>query len=175
MMMISPQCVSYVDRSEKVADILAEQSQAESETGPTCQPPYTGLRRSTRTRRHPAYLSGYVTDMEDDGQVLTNVDYCCKSSAFPQTYQEAMDSLESSNWKAAVEEEMNSLTENNAFTLSDLPEGKNEVGVVGCTTSKKVPLVLELSKRGMYETFSPTANRTSLRVLMQMTAQHFLY
>lgn len=39
-----------------------------------------------------------------------------------------MDSPESSNWKAAMEEEMNSLIENNTFTLSDLPEGKNAVG-----------------------------------------------
>ena len=79
-------------------------------------------------RRPPAYLSDYVTDMEDDDQVLTNVDYCYKSFAFPQTYQEAMDSPESSNWKVAMEEEMNSLTENITFTLADLPEGKNAVG-----------------------------------------------
>ena len=37
----------------------------------------------------------------------------------------------------------------NINTLSDLPDGKNAVGVVGCTLSKKVPLVLKLSKPGM--------------------------
>ena len=66
--------------------------------------------------------------MEDGDQVLTNVDYCYKFSAFLQTYQEPMDSPESSNWKAAMEEEMNSLTKNNTFTLSVLPESKNAVG-----------------------------------------------
>ena len=71
--------------------------------------------------------------MEDDDQVLTNVDYCCKSSAFPKTYQEAMDSPKSSNWKAAMEEQMNSLTEKHTFTLSGLP----------------VPLVLKHSKLGL--------------------------
>ena len=127
--LMPPPCsVSDVDRSEKVPDSLAEQPQTESETGPTCQPPNKGLRRSRRTRRPPAYLSDYVTDMEVDDHVLTNVDYCYKSSSFPQTYQEAMESTESSNWKAAMEEEMNSLTENNTFTLSDLPEGKKAVG-----------------------------------------------
>ena len=127
-LMSPPHGVSDVHRSEKVPDRLAEQPQAENETSPTCQPPNECLRRSTRTRRPPTYLSDYVTDMNDDDQVLTNVDYCYKSFAFPQTYQEAMDSPESSNWKAAMEEEMNSLTENNTFTLSDLPEGKNAVG-----------------------------------------------
>ena len=87
--------------------------------------------------------------MEDDDQVLTNVHYCYKSFAFPQTYQEAMDSPEPSNWKAAMEEEMNSLTENNTFTLSDLPEGKNAVGGRWVILFKKVPLVLKLSKLGM--------------------------
>ena len=72
-----------------------------------------------------AHLGGSLAPSWVNDQVLTNVDYCYKSSAFPQTYQEAMDSPESSNWKAAMEEKMNSLTENNTFTLSDLPEGKN--------------------------------------------------
>ena len=123
-----PHSLSDVDRSEKVPNRDAEQPQAEIETSPTYQPTDKGLRRSTRTRRPPAYLSDYVTDMEDDDQVLTNIDYCYKSSAFPQTYQEAMGSPESSKWKAAMEEEMNSLTENDTFTLSDLPEGKNALG-----------------------------------------------
>ena len=186
-LMPPPHSVSDVDRSEKVPDRLAEQPQAESETSPPCQPPNEGLRHSTRTRRPPAYLSNYVTDMEDDDQVLTNVDYCYKSFAFPQTYQEAMDSPESSDWKAAMEEEMNSLTENNTFTLSDLPEGKNAVG--GCwvytikesSTGAKTFKAKYVAKgysqvRGIdfQETFAPTANLTSLRVLMQMAAQHDL-
>ena len=186
-LMPPPHSVSDVDRSEKVPDRLAEQPQAESETSPTCQPPDEGLRRSTRTRRPPAYLSDYVTDMEDDDQVLTNVDYCYKSFAFPQTYQEAMDSPESSNWKAAMEEEMNSLTENNTFTLSDFPEGKNAVGGRWVSTIKESSTGAKTFKaryvakgysqvRGIdfQETFPPTANLTSLRVLMQMAAQHDL-
>ena len=125
--------------------------------------------------------------MEDDDQVLRNIDYCYKSFAFPQTYQEAMESPESSNWKAAMEEEMNSLTENNTFTLSDLPEGKNAVGgrwvytikesSTGAKTFKARYVAKGYSQvRGIdfQETFAPTANLTSLRVLMQMAAQHDL-
>ena len=180
-LMSPPHSVSDVDRSEKVPDRFAEQPQAERETSPTCQPPNEGLRRSTRERRLPAYLSDYVTDMNDDDQVLTNVDYCYKSFAFPQTYQEAMDSPESSNWKAEMEEEMNSLTKNNTFTLSDLPEGKNAVGgrwvytIKESSTSAKTFKARYVAKgysqvRGIdfQETFAPTANLTSLHVLMQM-------
>ena len=178
-LMPSPHSISDVDRSV--------QPQGESETSPTCQPPDKGLRCSTRTTRPPAYPSDYVTDMEDDDQVLTNADYCYKSSAFPQTYQEAMDSPESSNWKAAMEEEMNSLTENNTFTFSDLPEGKNAVGGRWVFTMKETSTgaktfkaryvakgYSQVSGIDFQETFAPTANLTSLRVLMQMAAQHDL-
>ena len=126
--------------------------------------------------------------MNDDDQVLTNVDYCYKSFAFPQTYQEAMDLPESSNWKAAMEEEMNSLTENNTFTLSDLPGGKNAVGGLWVYTIKESSTGAKTFKaryvakgysqvRGIefQGTFALTANLTSLRVLMQMTAQHDLF
>ena len=98
-----------------------------------------------------------------------------------------MDSPESSNWKAAMEEEMNSLTENNTFTLSDLPEGKNAVGgrwvytikesSAGAKTFKARYVAKGYSQvRGIdfQETFAPTANLTSLRLLMQIAAQHDL-
>ena len=125
--------------------------------------------------------------MKDSDQVLTSVDYCYKFSAFPQTYQKAMESPESSNWEAAMKEEMNSLTENNTFTLSTLPEGKNSVGgrwvytikesSNGAKTFKARYVAKGYSKvRGVdyQETFAPTANLTSVRVLMQMAAQHDL-
>ena len=98
-----------------------------------------------------------------------------------------MDSPKSSNWKAAMEEEMNSLTDNNTITLSDLPEGKNAVGgrwvytikesSTGAKTFKARYVAKGYSQvRGIdfQETFAPTANLTSLRVLMQMAAQHDL-
>ena len=174
--LMPPPCtVSDVDRCEKFPNGLAEQTQPESETGPTCQPPNKGLRCSTRTRRPPAYLSDYVTDMEDDDQVLTNVDYCYKSSAFLKTYQEAMDPPKFSNWKAAMEEQMNSLTEKHTFTLSDLPEGKNAMGgpwvytIEESSTGAKTFKARVVAKgynqvRGIdfQETFAPTANLTSL-------------
>ena len=124
--------------------------------------------------------------MEDDDQVLTNVEYSYKS-AFPKTYQQAMDSPKSSNWKAAMEEQMNSLTEKHTFTLSDLPEGRNAAGgpwvyTIGESYTGAKPFKARFVAKGysqvrgidFQETFAPTANLTSLRVLMQMAAQHNL-
>ena len=78
---------------------------------------------------------------------------------------------------------MNSLTENNTFTLSDLPEGKNAVGgrwvytikesSTGAKTFKARFVAKGYSQvRGIdfQETFAPTANLTS----MHMVAQHNL-
>ena len=100
-----------------------------NETNPTSQPPDESVRHSKRETKPPAYLRDYVTDMEGDDQVLTSIDQCYKFSAFPQTYQEAKESPEFRNWEATMNEEMNSLIENNTFTLCILPEGKNSVGM----------------------------------------------
>jgi len=90
-LMPPPHSVSDVDRSE--------QPQTESETSTTCKRPYEGLRHSTRTRRPLAYLSDYVSDMEDDDQVLTNVDYCYKSFASPQTWTRPSLAIGRQQWR----------------------------------------------------------------------------
>lgn len=77
---------------------------------------------------------------------------------------------------------MNSLKENNTFTLTTLPEGKQAVG------GRWVYAIKENPDGGIYkaryvakgysqvagidynETFSPTADITSVRVLMQLAA-----
>ena len=65
-------------------------------------------RYPTRERRRPAYFNDYVTDLviAESGQLLSSVDYCYRVSAFPRTYQEAIESPESENWKAAMRDEM---------------------------------------------------------------------
>lgn len=178
---------SDVDKSGKGPDQLAEGPKAENETSPTSQSHDESVRSSKRERKLPSYLRDYVTDMEDSDQVLTSIDYCYKFSAFPRTYQEAMESPESRNWEAAMKEEMNSLTENNTFTLSTLPEGKNSVGgcwvytikesSTGARTFKARYVAKGYSQvRGVdyQETFAPTANLTIVHVLMQIAAQHDL-
>ena len=46
----------------------------------------------------------------------------------PKTLKEAMDCKKSKMWADAMKEEMNSLTENDTFTLTPLPRGKQAVG-----------------------------------------------
>ncbi|GFY62593.1 retrovirus-related Pol polyprotein from transposon TNT 1-94 [Trichonephila inaurata madagascariensis] len=41
----------------------------------------------------------------------------------PETYEEAVNSKDSINWKKAMESEMNRLSENHTWELSDLPVG----------------------------------------------------
>ena len=86
-----------------------------------------------------------------------------------------------------MSEEMNSLRENETFTLTTLPEGRKSVGGRWVFTVKENSDGSE-SYKARYvakgfsqvegidykETFAPTANITSIRSLMQIAAQHDL-
>ena len=140
-----------------------------------------------RDRRTPQYLSEYVTDVKSNDQVSINVDYCYRMCDAPQTYKEAMSSPKAEMWAKAMNEEIDSLRENNTFTLTTLPEGKQEVGG-RWVYAIKANAVQSKTYKARYvakgynqvmgidykETFSPTANLTSIRVLMQMTARYDL-
>jgi hypothetical protein len=149
-------------------------------------PPDTNGRHPWRDRKPPKHLADYVTDFEDD-QVMANIDYCYRVAAFPQSYEEAIASPESKQWKAAMEDEINSLKENDTFTLTPLPESRKIVGGRWVYTIKESANGSETYKaryvakgysqvKGIdyQETFAPTANLTSVRVLMQLAAQHDL-
>lgn len=86
-----------------------------------------------------------------------------------------------------MSEKMNSLTENEMFNLTTLPEGRKSVGGRWVFTVKESSDGSK-SYKGRYvakgysqaegidyrETFAPTANITSIRSLMQIAAQHDL-
>ena len=59
---------------------------------------------------------------------MSSIDYCYKVHALPQNYKEAIESPESEHRRNAMEEEMNSLEENNTFTLTTLPKGRKISG-----------------------------------------------
>ena len=86
-----------------------------------------------------------------------------------------------------MHEELESLKENNVFELTNLPEGKKTVGSKWVYTTKENPDGSKRYKarfvaRGFSqkkgidngETFSPTANITSICILMQMVVQYDL-
>lgn len=139
-----------------------------------------------RERNPPKHLDDYVTDLDED-QCMFNVDYCFRVSSFPQSYKEAIISADSENWKKAMSEEMNSLRENETFTLTTLPEGRRSVGGRWVFTIKegsdgsqsyKARYVAkgysQIEGIDYKETFAPTANITSIRSLMQIAVQHDL-
>ena len=113
--------------------------------------------------------------------------YCYKVYGVPQTYAEAMNSPRATEWRKAMEEEMESLKENDTFKLTTLPVGKGPVGGKSVYTIKENAEGSETLKAryvakgysqvegiDYQETFAPTANITSVRVLMQLTAQYNL-
>ena len=146
--------------------------------------PNESVNHPRRERKPLSYLSNYITNVQDQSdQVMYSVDYCYKLSGFPQTYQEAIESPEAEHWKKAMREEINSLKENNTFTLTKLPESPQAVG--GIYTIKESSSMDRTYKAryvakgysqvkdiDYYETFDPTTNLTSVRVLMQIAAKH---
>ena len=89
-------------------------------------------RYPSRVRTRPAYLHDYVSQQasdEETDQVQINIDYCYRVTCnIPVTFREAVTSDRSKEWVTAMDEEMQSLRENNTFTLNSLPEGKKAVG-----------------------------------------------
>ena len=86
-----------------------------------------------------------------------------------------------------MEEEMRSLEENETFTLTNLPKDRQVVGgkwvyavkenANGDETYKARYVAKGFSQKegtDYHETFSPTANMTSIRTVMQIAAQNDL-
>ena len=144
-------------------------------------------RYPTRQRKAPEYLKEYQCKAECNDE-SENVDYFYRVAYdVPKTLKEAMDSKKSKMWADAMKEEMNSLTENETFTLTPLPRGKQAVGGRWVYAVKESPDGAETCKARYVakgysqvegidykETFSPTANMTSVRALMQVAVQEDL-
>ena len=138
-----------------------------------------------RERRRPDYYGDHACGFEED---ITNIDYCYRLLCnVPQTYTEAITSVNAKQWVDAMDEEMQSLQDNVTFTLTTLPKGKDVVGGKWVYAMKKntdgsdkykaryVAKGFSQKKGVNYdETFSPTANMTSIRVLAQKAAQENL-
>lgn len=81
---------------------------------------------SARERKRPDYYGDYTYCLGDD---MTNIDYCYKLVCnVPQTYTEAVTSVNANEWVNAMDEEMQSLQDNATFILTPLPVGKDVVG-----------------------------------------------
>jgi hypothetical protein len=146
----------------------------ESESFKTQEP-----RRSKRDIRPPARYT------------LINEIYQMQSEGLdddPFTYDEAINDKDATQWKMAMESEIDSMSVNGVWTLVDLPEGikpignrwvfKRKRGPTGKVETFKARLVAKgyTQKSGIdyEETFSPVAMLKSIRILLSIAA-HFDY
>lgn len=167
-----------------VSGALPEQSE---NTQPGKDTKTVKRRNPQRIRKKPAHLQEFETEDTVD-KLQTCVDsYYRAVCDIPQTYQDAIASTKSSQWKNAMNEEMRSLEENETFSLTKLPPGKQAVGgrwvyalkngIDGSDKYKARCVAKGYSQKpgiDYEETFSPTADLTSVRVIMQKAAQEDL-
>ena len=150
--------------------------------------PVQARRYPLRERKPPKYLAEFYTDLNDGNDLAYNsTDYCYKACGVPQTYTEAMSSPRVTEWRQAMEEDMESIKENHTFELTTLPVGKKPVGGKWVYTIKEnaegsealkaryvAKVYSQVEGIDYQETFAPTANIASVRVLMQLAAQYNL-
>lgn len=106
-------------------------------------------------------------------------------SSDPQTFKEAMSSVEAAEWKCAIQEEYNSMLVNKTWELSVLPRGrkalntkwvlKKKYGQHGEVERFKARLVVKgcSQREGLdfNETFSPVIRYETVRFLIAMAAK----
>ena len=137
-----------------------------------------------RERQTPKYLKDYIDPGEVD-LVGYSVHYCCKvSEVVPENFQEAINSPEAPKWKAAMDDEIQSLKDNDTYELPSLPTDHSVVGGRWVYVMKE-GLKGEEQYKARYvvkgytqvkgvdytDTFSPTVRMTSVRMLMQLSVQ----
>ncbi|KAK9020324.1 hypothetical protein V6N11_054813 [Hibiscus sabdariffa] len=135
------------------------------------------LRRSTRDRHEPKRYGFLVTTHGD--AILVYQDE-------PKTYQEAVSSPDSEKWLEAMRFEMDSMSENQTWTLVEPPERVKPIGckwvfkkktdMDGNVQSYKGRLVAkdfrQIHSVDYDETFSPVAMTKSIRILLAIAAFH---
>ncbi|KAK9020300.1 hypothetical protein V6N11_054789 [Hibiscus sabdariffa] len=135
------------------------------------------LRRSTRERHEPERYGFLVTTQGD--VILVDQDE-------PKTYQEAVASPDSEKWLEAMRSEMDSMSENQVWTLVEPPEGIKPIGckwvfkkktdMDGNVQTYKGRLVAKGFRQihgvDYDETFSPVAMIKSIRILLVVAAFH---
>ena len=152
--------------------------------------------RPKRAVKPPKYLTDNYVLNNDDSACLINddidIDYCYKmcitGNDIPQTYGEAMASPQAKEWHSAMKDEINSLHDNDTWSIKTLPEGKSVVGgkwVYSVKLDKNNDVTKYKARfvaRGFsqipgidyHDTFAPTARLTSIRALMQCSVQYDL-
>ena len=151
---------------------LDEEGTNDNQDHETPEEDTTVLRRSTRMRTTPELYGNPVMNV----MVVDNDD--------PATYDEAMMGSDSNKWLEAMKSEMESMYENQVWTLVDLPNDrkavenkwifKKKTDADGNVTVYKARLVAKGFRQvqgiDYEETFSPVAMLKSVRIMLAIAA-----
>ena len=137
--------------------------------------------RGSRTRNPSARLGEWIYPVNRNS-------YACVARTQipdePETYEEAMASLERELWLATMQEEYESLVANNIWTLEEIPEQSNlikchwvyklKLAADGSVSRYKARLVAKgfTQRKGVdyEETFSPVVKFDSIRTILSVAA-----
>jgi hypothetical protein len=133
------------------------------------------IRRSKRQRKETSFGNEFLTYLVDND---------------PVTYTEAVSSSDSLFWKEAIKVEIDSLLQNKTWEIADLPPGAKPIGCKWIFKRKYLPNGSSIDKykarlvaKGFtqkenvdyFDTFSPVARITSIRVLIALASIHNLF
>ncbi|GKB45839.1 zinc finger, CCHC-type containing protein [Tanacetum coccineum] len=144
------------------------------------------VRRSNRARVAKSFGSDfrlYLVEGSRD-EIGPQYSYCYSIEEDPRTFDEAMQSRDVAFWKEAINDEMDSIMENNTWILSDLPPGckplgckwifKRKMKVDGTIDKFKARLVIQgfRQKEGIdyFDTYAPDARISIIRLLIALAA-----
>ena len=139
--------------------------------------------RPRRERKTPPYLSDYYLSVTDYAYTTNLV------PLIPTTYEEAIKSDNSTQWKAAMDAEISTLQANDTWTIKPLPVNREETKGRWVYTIKQGSQPGKIQYKARYvargysqikgidydETYSPTTRFTSIRTLLQKAVNENLH
>ncbi|XP_075112339.1 uncharacterized protein LOC142182195 [Nicotiana tabacum] len=138
------------------------------------------VRRSKRVRKEKTYGDDFYIYLVEGSIDKTGnkIPYCYNMKNDPTTFNEAMQSPDAPLWKEAIQDEIDSIMENNTWILTDLPPGckpidgkwlfKKKLKVDGTVDKYKARFVVRgfTQKHDIdyFETYAPMARIVTIRV-----------
>ncbi|KAL8102636.1 hypothetical protein AgCh_027234 [Apium graveolens] len=147
-------------------------------------------RRSTRARKVKSFGDDfhlYLVEGSGD-EIEYQYQYCFIIEDDPKTFSEARTSRDVALWKEVIQDEMDSIMNNNTWELSDLPPGckalgnkwifKRKMNVDGTIDKFNARLVIQgfRQKEGIdyFDTYALVARTSTIRLLIALAAIHSL-
>jgi transposase InsO family protein len=156
---------------------------------PARAPPAPAQPAPRRSQRGGGLPSSRALDSSHHARVLHTEMECdtCDGDE-PRSYTEAMSRPDATQWRAAIDSELDSLKRTGTWTLTPLPAGRQAIGsrwvlkikrkADGTVDKYKARLVAKgyAQKAGIDydETFAPVAKFTSIRMLLALAARYDL-